>query len=83
MTNVLERLPAGARSPSSACDRVVDCVLTTPAISLLKHARSDLRIAMVVEDAFAPRFRGEPGFGFDSASEAVFGNLAVAPGALP
>jgi len=32
--------------------------LTTPAISLLKQARPDLRIGVVVEDAFAPIFVG-------------------------
>jgi ADP-heptose:LPS heptosyltransferase len=37
-----------------------DCVLTTPAISLLKQFRPDLQIAVVVEDAFAPVFSGNP-----------------------
>jgi heptosyltransferase-3 len=60
MTNVLERLPAGARVAVIRLRSLGDCVLTTPAISLLKHARSDLRIAMVVEDAFAPVFAGNP-----------------------
>jgi ADP-heptose:LPS heptosyltransferase len=31
-----------------------DCVLTTPAIALLKQHRRDLRISVVVEDRFAP-----------------------------
>jgi heptosyltransferase-3 len=35
-----------------------DCVLTTPALSLLKQARPDLQIAVVVEDRFAPVFEG-------------------------
>jgi heptosyltransferase-3 len=33
-----------------------DCVLSTPAIHLLKQARPDLRIAVVVEDRFAAVF---------------------------
>jgi heptosyltransferase III len=37
-----------------------DCVLTTPAISLLKQARPDFEIAVVVEDCFAPVFAGNP-----------------------
>ena len=34
-----------------------DCVLTTPAIALLKQARPDLELAVVVEERFAPIFR--------------------------
>jgi heptosyltransferase-3 len=60
MTNVLERLPAGARVAVIRLRSLGDCVLTTPAISLLKQARPDLRIAMVVEDAFAPVFARNP-----------------------
>jgi ADP-heptose:LPS heptosyltransferase len=37
-----------------------DCVLTTPAISILKQARPDLAIAVVVEDRFAALFDGNP-----------------------
>jgi heptosyltransferase-3 len=60
MINVLERLPPGARVAVIRLRSLGDCVLTTPAISLLKQARPDLRIAMVVEDAFAPVFNGNP-----------------------
>ena len=60
MTNVLERFPAGARVAIIRLRSLGDCVLTTPAISLLKQARPDLRIAIVVEDAFAPVFAGNP-----------------------
>lgn len=35
-----------------------DCVLTTPALHLLKLARPDLRIGVVVEPSFAPVFEG-------------------------
>ncbi len=37
-----------------------DCVLCTPAIDLLNHARPDLEIAVIVEDRFADVFRGNP-----------------------
>ncbi len=37
-----------------------DCVLTTPAIRLLKEHRPDLDVAVVVEDRFAGLFEGNP-----------------------
>jgi ADP-heptose:LPS heptosyltransferase len=37
-----------------------DCVLTTPAIALLKAARPDLSIGIVVEDRFAAIFEDNP-----------------------
>jgi ADP-heptose:LPS heptosyltransferase len=37
-----------------------DCVLSTPAIHLLKQARPDLSIGVVAEDRFADVFRGNP-----------------------
>jgi ADP-heptose:LPS heptosyltransferase len=37
-----------------------DCVLSTPAIHLLKQARPDLKIAVVVEDRFAAVFENNP-----------------------
>jgi ADP-heptose:LPS heptosyltransferase len=60
MTNVLERLSPGARVAIIRLRSLGDCVLTTPAISLLKQARPDLKIAMVVEDAFAAVFARNP-----------------------
>jgi lipopolysaccharide heptosyltransferase III len=60
MTNVLDRLPSGARVAIIRLRSLGDCVLTTPAISLLKQARPDLQIALVVEDRFAPVFAGNP-----------------------
>ena len=59
-TNVLDRLPSGARVAIIRLRSLGDCVLTTPALSLLKQARPDLRVAVVVEDAFAPVFAGNP-----------------------
>jgi heptosyltransferase-3 len=37
-----------------------DCVLTTPALALLKRARPDLEIGVVVEDRFAAVFESNP-----------------------
>ena len=59
-TNVLDRLPSGAHVAIVRLRSLGDCVLTTPALSLLKQARPDLRIAVVVEDSFAPVFAGNP-----------------------
>jgi ADP-heptose:LPS heptosyltransferase len=60
MSTVFERLAPGARVAVIRLRSLGDCVLTTPAISLLKQARPDLRVAVVVEDAFAPIFAGNP-----------------------
>ena len=37
-----------------------DCVLTTPAMQILKDCRPDLQIGVAVEDRFAPVFEGNP-----------------------
>src|SRR5579872_1380159 len=60
METVLERLRSGARIAVIRLRSLGDCVLTTPAVHLLKSARPDLSIAVVVEDAFAPIFEGNP-----------------------
>jgi ADP-heptose:LPS heptosyltransferase len=60
MNTVFERLAPGARVAVIRLRSLGDCVLTTPALALLKQARPDLRIAVVVEEAFAPLFAGNP-----------------------
>ena len=60
MSTVLQRLPPGARVAVIRLRSLGDCVLTTPAISLLKQFRPDLQLAVVVEDAFAPVFSRNP-----------------------
>ncbi|MBV9771078.1 MAG: glycosyltransferase family 9 protein [Bryobacterales bacterium] len=60
MTTVLDRLPSGARVAVIRLRSLGDCVLTTPALSLLKQSRPDLQIAVVVEDRFAAVFTGNP-----------------------
>jgi heptosyltransferase-3 len=59
-TNVLDRLPSGARVAIIRLRSLGDCVLTTPALSLLKQARPDLKIALVVEDRFRAVFTDNP-----------------------
>jgi heptosyltransferase-3 len=60
MDHVLDRLPPGSRVAVLRLRSLGDCVLTTPALALLKQARPDLEIAVVVEDAYAPVFSGNP-----------------------
>ncbi len=54
------QLPRGARVAVIRIRSLGDSVLTTPAISLLKHARPDLRIAVVSEPRFAAVWEGNP-----------------------
>src|SRR6266478_8948547 len=60
MGTVLQRLPPGARVAVIRVRSLGDCVLTTPAISLLKQFRPDLQIAIVVDDPFRGVFSGNP-----------------------
>src|SRR5579862_1673586 len=58
MDSVLQRLPQGARVAIIRLRSMGDCILTTPAVAILKNSRPDLELAMVVEDRFAPLFEG-------------------------
>ncbi|MGH9661782.1 MAG: glycosyltransferase family 9 protein [Bryobacteraceae bacterium] len=60
MRTVLERLPQRARVAVIRLRSLGDCVLTTPALALLKQARPDLRIAVAVEPRFAAVFENNP-----------------------
>src|ERR1043166_4165340 len=60
METVLERVPHGGRVLVIRLRSLGDCVLTTPALALLKQHRPDLRMAVVVEDAFRAVFEGNP-----------------------
>jgi ADP-heptose:LPS heptosyltransferase len=53
-------LPIGCRVAVIRLRSLGDCVLTTPALDILKRARPDLRVAVVVEDRFRPIFEGNP-----------------------
>jgi ADP-heptose:LPS heptosyltransferase len=57
---VLEQLPQGARVAIIRLRSLGDCVLTTPAIDLLKRARPDLSVGMVVEPRFRDILEGNP-----------------------
>lgn len=60
MAYLLERLPSGSRIAVIRLRSLGDCVLTTPALALLKSYRPDLRIGAVVENRFAGVFEGNP-----------------------
>lgn len=60
MGDVLKRLPEGSRIAVIRLRSLGDCVLTTPALALLKSHRPDLEIAVVVEDRFRRIFEGNP-----------------------
>ena len=65
-TAILDSLSHGSRVAIVRLRSLGDCVLTTPALQLLRHARPDLHIRVVVEDRFAP----------------IFGECALSPSAL-
>ena len=58
--NVLDRLPSGSRIAIIRLRSLGDCVLSTPALSLLKRHRPDLKISVIVEPRFAEIFAGNP-----------------------
>lgn len=58
--SLLSRLNDGARVLVIRLRSLGDCVLTTPAIYLLRQARPDLRIGVVVEDRFAEIYHESP-----------------------
>jgi heptosyltransferase-3 len=58
--DILEQLPRQSRVAIIRLRSLGDCVLMTPAIELLNHARPDLELAVIVEDRFADVFRGNP-----------------------
>jgi ADP-heptose:LPS heptosyltransferase len=60
MENVLDHLAPCSRVGIIRLRSLGDCVLTTPALELLKQDRPDLTIAVVVENRFASLFEGNP-----------------------
>lgn len=60
MSDVWSRLKPRERVAIVRLRSLGDCVLTTPAIHLLKIARPDLEVAIVVEPRFAAVFEGNP-----------------------
>jgi ADP-heptose:LPS heptosyltransferase len=57
---MLDRLAPGSRIAVIRLRSLGDCVLTTPALSLLKQHRPDLKISVIVEPRFAEAFSGNP-----------------------
>jgi len=53
-------LPEGSRVAILRLRSLGDCVLTTPALDILRRARPDLRVAVLVEDRFREIFEGNP-----------------------
>jgi heptosyltransferase-3 len=58
--SVLGSLPREGRVGIIRLRSLGDCVLTTPALDILKRARPDLRLAVMVEDRFRDIFEGNP-----------------------
>ena len=60
MTTILEQLPEGCRAAIIRLRSLGDCVLTTPALALLKKTRPDISIGVAVEDRFRDVFADNP-----------------------
>ena len=60
MGSVLEGLPRASRVAVIRLRSLGDCVLTTPALAILRRFRPDLRISIVVEPAWRAVFDGSP-----------------------
>ena len=60
MASILDGVAEGSRVTILRLRSLGDCVLTTPAIEILKAARPDLHITVVVEPRFAAVFTGNP-----------------------
>jgi len=60
VSGLLDTLPSGSRFLIIRLRSLGDCVLTTPAIHLLKQARPDLKVGVVVEDRFRGIYEGNP-----------------------
>lgn len=57
---ILEQLPGESRVAVIRLRSLGDCVLTTPALHLLKRTRPDLHIGIVVEPRFSAVFENNP-----------------------
>ncbi|HUS05202.1 MAG TPA: hypothetical protein VMZ52_02830, partial [Bryobacteraceae bacterium] len=60
MEKVLDHFAPSSRIAIIRLRSLGDCVLTTPALEILKQYRPDLEIGVAVEDRFAPLFAGNP-----------------------
>src|SRR3569623_3040403 len=57
---LLQQLPVRARVAIIRLRSMGDCVLTTPAIQILKNARPDVLVGVAVEQRFAALFDDHP-----------------------
>ncbi len=57
---VVDSIPACGRILIVRLRSLGDCVVTTPALHLLKRARPDVEISVIVEERFAPVFTDNP-----------------------
>lgn len=78
MGSVLEGLPRASRVAVIRLRSLGDCVLTTPALALLRRARPDLRVSVVVEPRWGAVFEGNP-----DVDEILLPNLRHLRGARP
>lgn len=76
MESLLDRLPSGSRISVIRLRSLGDCVLTTPALALLKAHRPDLKITVIVDPRFAAIFERNPDLDGISAG-AVPADLAL------
>jgi ADP-heptose:LPS heptosyltransferase len=60
MPSLLDSLPRGAQIAVLRLRSLGDCVLTTPAIALLKAHRPDIHLQVIAEPRFAAVFEGNP-----------------------
>jgi len=58
--SVLDDLPSMGRVAVVRLRSLGDCVLTTPALEILKRSRPDLRVAVIVEERFRAVFEDNP-----------------------
>ena len=63
MERVLECLPRGSRVAILRLRSLGDCVLTTPALDILKRYRPDLQIGVFVDNRFREVFEGNSDLG--------------------
>jgi heptosyltransferase-3 len=76
MESLLARLPSRSRIAVIRLRSMGDCVLTTPALALLKAYRPDLQVRVVVEPRFAGVFEDNPDV--DEISPRVGGRVDMA-----
>ncbi len=76
MESLLARLPSRSRIAVIRLRSMGDCVLTTPALALLKAYRPDLQVRVVVEPRFAGVFDDNPDV--DEISPRVGGGVDLA-----